>query len=428
MKRSRLLSVLTYGLVILGLAGLRGELLALAIPFMLYLGLGQFLRPEVVRLKAQHTLSAERVTRDTPATVKVTITNQGPPIENLLLESLIPRGLQVIEGEPRTITTLQTGDAVEMAYTLSGQRGHYRLPALRATASSYLGLFSKQVLLELPGHLLVLPHVHRLPNVAIRPRRTLVYPGLIPARKGGPGVEFFGVRDYQPGDSLRWINHRASARYDQALFVNEFEQERAVDVGLILDVRETVNVCSGGNSLLEYSVEAAATLTNALLNRGNRVGLFIYGGLIDWTFPGYGKIQRERILYALTRAELQRHQVFDNLRYLPKRLFPIRSQLLLVSPLRPADLEDLISLRARGYQLLIVCPDPVDFEKKILGASPHVSLAARIARLERGHLFHQLGRAGIRVFEWQVDVPFHLVAQSALGRVPLWSRGPRGQV
>jgi uncharacterized protein (DUF58 family) len=240
-------------------------------------------------------------------------------------------------------------------------------------------------------------------------------------------VEFFGVREYQTGDALRWINHRASARHQQTLFVNEFEQERAVDVGLILDTRQATNLYAKNHSLLEYTIQATATLADALLSRGNRVGLFVFGGFLDWTFPGYGKLQRERILHALTRARLQESLVFEDLKYLPTRLFPIRSQLILVSPLRPEDLDDLISLRARGYQLLIISPDPVAFETGILESGAHVALAARIARLERAHLFHQLRRAGVRIFEWQVEKPFHQTARYALGRVPLWSRGPRGR-
>jgi uncharacterized protein (DUF58 family) len=424
--RSRLVSFLIYGLVILGLATLHGQLLILAIPFMLYLGAGLLYRPADIQLRAKRALNADRIPVGTPVTITLSVTNEGPRLENVLLEDQIPQGLEIIDGEPRAILALNTGERAEIEYTMTGARGYYRLPGMRVTARDQLGLFTKQIEVKLPSHLFILPRVHRLPQVAIRPRRTRVYSGLIPARKGGPGVEFFGVREYQPGDSPRWINHRASARYDQTLFVNEFEQERAVDVGLILDTRLVTNLYANDKSLLESTIQATATLADAFLNSGNRVGLFIYGGSIDWTFPGYGKIQRERILQALARARLQESQIFEKLGYLPTRLFPIRSQLVLVSPLRPDDLNDLIRLRARGYQLLIISPDPIDFESKSLGDSRHVALAARIARLERTHLFHQLSQAGVRIFEWRVDTPFHQTARHALSRMPLWNRGPRG--
>ncbi|MCP4518842.1 MAG: hypothetical protein GY824_26900, partial [Delftia sp.] len=193
------------------------------------------------------------------------------------------------------------------------------------------------------------------------------------------------------------------------------------------DTRRATNLYADTSSMLEYAIEAAATLADAFLNRSNRVGLFIYGGFIDWTFPGYGKVQRERILQALSRARLQESQVFENLSYLPTRLFPIRSQLVLVSPLRGADLDDLVALRARGYQLLIISPDPIAFEAQILGESWDVALSVRIARLEREHLLRQLRQVGARVFQWQVDTPFHHIARYALNRAPLWSHDPRGR-
>ena len=63
-------------------------------------------------------------------------------------------------------------------------------------------------------------------------------------------MDFFGVREYQPGDSLHAVNWRVSARFSshsgdgresQALFSNEYEQERVADVGIILDARRHVN-------------------------------------------------------------------------------------------------------------------------------------------------------------------------------------------
>jgi hypothetical protein len=33
----------------------------------------------------------------------------------------------------------------------------------------------------------------------------------------------------------------------------------------------------------------------------------------------------------------------------------------------------------------------------------------------------------VRIFEWQVEAPFHQIARYGLSRTPLWSRGPRGR-
>jgi uncharacterized protein (DUF58 family) len=229
-------------------------------------------------------------------------------------------------------------------------------------------------------------------------------------------VEFFGVREYQPGDPLRWVNNRASARHPQTLFINEFEQERVADVGLILDARQQSDARSPEGLLFEHSVRATATLADTFLSVGNRVGLFIYGRSLDWTFPGYGKAQRERILRALARAQQGGGHVFEKLEHLPTRLFPARSQLVLISPLLNEDADLLITLRARGYRLLVISPDPITFERKGLNESPEVELATRFARLERELLLTRLRQADIRVVDWPVDIPFSRAAHTALSR------------
>ncbi len=429
MNRTVLLGVLIYVLVFPAIVMLQGDLLLLALPLMLYLGVSLVTRPDKPDLAIVRKLSAVRTNQGEPVTVDLTITNHGEAIDSLHLQDQIPDGLEIVDESATTLTAMAPGQTIHLSFQIAGRRGVYLLPGVQATATDRFGLAKRSVFLksdEETSRLFVLPDVQKLPRIGIRPPRTRVFAGTVPARKGGPGTEFFGVRPYQPGDSLHWINHRASARFDDEFFVNEFEQERAVDIGLILDVRRETNLFPGNRSLLEHSVMAAATLADAFLDSGNRVGLFAYGGGVDWTLPGYGKRQRERILHALARVRLEEHQVFKDIGHLPTRLFPIRSQLVLVSPLRTEDGDDLVALRARGYQLLTVIPDPVDFERLGLGASLQADLAVRVVQLQRNQLLQRLHQAGIQTFEWKVETPFAGAALGRLDRAPRWSRGVGG--
>jgi uncharacterized protein (DUF58 family) len=222
---------------------------------------------------------------------------------------------------------------------------------------------------------------------------------------GGTGIEFFGVREYQFGDSPRTINWRVSARHDQNLYSNEYQQERVADVGIVLDARTRANLFYGDKSIFENSVMATAALSDVFLNQGNRVGLLIYGAYLGWTLPGYGKIQRERIMHALAHAEVGVSSVFAGLEHLSPRMFPLESQIVLVSSLVNDDLNILVQLRGRGYQVMVISPDPVKFEFGFLPASPQVDLAARVVRMERNLLIRRLERAGIQVIEWDVSIP-----------------------
>ena len=428
MRRLVLLGVLVYLLVILGLAALNSRLLALAIPTALYLLFALAYAPEPLQLRVTRTTRTDHTLADTPVTVSLVVTNQGSTLERMTLEDRVPQGMQVIANSPRFAAALGRGSTLEWSYTVKPGRGLFDFEGVEVYASDHLGLALRRATLEVPGHLTALPEPFRLRRMAIRPLRTRGHAGPVPARQGGPGTDFFGIREYQPGDPRRWINWRASARHPAALYTNEFQQERIADVGLMLDARSRHDVRVDGRSLFEHSIRAAASLADLFLRDGNRVGLLVFGQYLDWTFPGYGKVQFERILRALARARPGDSQVFDSLENIPTRFFPAQSQLVLVSPLSQDDLPVLLRLRARGYQLLVIRPDPISYEIAGLEPSHSVELARRILHARRALVRRGLQQAGIQLVDWQVDRPFDQVLHGSLGRVPQWFRTVSFQV
>jgi uncharacterized protein (DUF58 family) len=352
--------------------------------------------------------------------VTLTIQNNGSRLEEILVEDFLPNDLRVLAGSNRHMLSLPASQSTSFTYSVSGARGYYPFTTVEVEASDPLGLLHHRRSYQVAGQLFILPPVMRIKRIAIRPRRTNVYSGTIPARIGGPGVEFFGVRAYERGDPPAWINWKISARSPDDLFSNEFEQERVADVGIVLDGRFRTNVLREGHSLFEYSVQAAASLADTFLAQGNRVGLLLYGHFLHWTFPGYGKIQRERILQTLARAEPGESLVFANLVHIPTRFFPAHSQIVLVSPLVPKDFDMLLHLRARGYQVMVISPNPAAFELTYLPHCPEVSLAGRIVRMERTILLQKLEHSGVQVLDWDVQQPFDQISAAKLGRPQAW--------
>jgi uncharacterized repeat protein (TIGR01451 family) len=423
MSSSLLLSLLTYALLLAGIVSLQGEFIALALPLVSYLLVGYLQAPEKVSLEATRQLSLERAAPNQEVEMTVTVTNHGSNLEEVLLDDLVPKGLTVRLKSSRHLVRLASGETFTFAYTVSGPRGSYAFDGLEAQVNDHLAVRRFRVRLEAKGRLFVLPPVIRLRHIAIRPRRTRVYAGSIPARAGGTGTEFFGVRDYQPGDPPHSINWRASARSVEALYSNEYQQERVADVGIVVDGRLRTNEFARGHSLFDHSVQAAASIADALLNQGNRVGLLLYSTYLGWTLPGYGRIQRERILHALANAKTGDSQVFSNLEHIPTRLFPPESQIIFVSPLIDDDFKPLVQLRAQGYDVLVISPNPVKFELAYLAHSnPNVDLAGRVLHMERVLLLQKLQRANIQVLDWDVQEPFDHLVKQRLSRVPAWLR------
>jgi uncharacterized protein (DUF58 family) len=428
MSRTFLLILIIYSLLLAGLATLNGEFLGLALPLLAYLLVGFWRAPEKLDLEVHRTISSERAAPDEDVVVRVDVSNRGADIEELLLEDGFSRALTVRDGSPRHLLSLKKGESFSWTYTVSGPRGGYAFEALKAEARDHSGIRWSSHQVPVRNELFIFPPLTRLKYITIRTRRTRVYSGTIPARMGGTGVEFFGLREYQPGDPPRWINWRASARHDETLYANEFQQERVADVALVLDGREKTNWFRDGRSLFEHSVLATASLADAFLSQGNRVGLLHYGRYLDWTFPGYGKVQRERILQALAHAQTGGSPVFSGLEHIPVRFFPVHSQVVLVSPLHDDDLDTLIQLRARGYQIMVISPDPVAFELAYLPRVPSVELAGRVVRMERNLLLKKLQRAGIQVLDWNIAHPFDQVIKHRLGPPPPLFRAVGGRL
>ena len=426
MSPASYLLLLIYGLLLVGLAALNGGLLTLAIPLLVYIGFSLWYTPAAPpQLSLKRTASRTAVTEGEQLPITVTIRNEGHDLAELYLRERLPKGLIIHAGETRLLTSLAAGEVCQLQYTVTVERGTFEMPATAVVSYDPFALFASQTSHPATTDLIVLPHYPQLRSLPLRPSRTIGFSGPIPARQSGSGTNFWGVREYQPGDSLRRLNWQATARHHEALFTTEFEQERTAHISLILDTRSEQLLTFGGESLLTYAIRATAGLAASLLKDGHRVGLLLYGYGMDGVQPGYGHRQRARILRKLAEAKPTHSQVFRSFKYLPTRLFPAGTHLIFISPLTAGDETMFFRLRAHGYGVLIVSPNPVEFENRLL---PHIfppaeqppepiaHLAHRLATIERENFLRQLRQAGILTIDWPVQTSLDEQLQMTLRR------------
>ncbi len=414
---------LIFGIVLLGLATLQSGLLILAIPLVTYLFAAVYQRPEAVRLTVTREIYPDYAPQGTPITIKLTVANQGAAVDELHVQDVLPGGVTKIDGKASKVISLPEQGSVELEYTIEAQRGEYNAYETQISAGDFLGFFEQTLVYRTAPHIVVHPRYPKLDRIKIRPPQTRGFAGPIAARQGGTGIDFWGVRGYQPGDPQRQINWKLSARAERELYTNVFEQEQVADVGLILDARQRTDVVIPPDSLFEHSVRATAALAENFLDDGNRVGLLVYGSGIARVFPGYGRVQRDRILRVLAKSNPAINYALESLSHLPTRLFPAKSQLVLVSPLLPEDTPVILEMRAHGYAVMVVSPDPVSYE---LSRYHDTSSAAyRIAAAERRFMLRQVRQSGVRVVNWQVTQPLEIAIRENLARQPLLVHNPR---
>jgi len=113
-------------------------------------------------------------------------------------------------------------------------------------------------------------------------------------------VSAAGVREYIPGDSMRWVHWRTTARRDD-FYVRLFESTPAGDWWIILDVDNKVQTGAEPDSTEEHAVILAASLADRGLRLGRAVGLVAHGDPLIWLPPKDGDGQRWEILRSLAQ-------------------------------------------------------------------------------------------------------------------------------
>lgn len=237
--------------------------------------------------------AAARVTlRNTTRARKVFFTVADPLPAELKPDDPGERAVAILE--PQEAITLQQGIA-------QLRRGVYAPPPVVVRGTDPLGLreFGRQ--LDAPAELIVYPQTVRLPYlwpVAAQGPRTAN-----PRRRlRGEGDDFYGVRDYLPGDDSRRISWRASARRGK-LIVVERERPESLHGVIVLDLDHRWHRGVDDTHTLEYGVILAASLMEQAMDRGSAVGLVAVGAQDHSRALAPEAEQRLRILDALARVQ-----------------------------------------------------------------------------------------------------------------------------
>ncbi len=100
----------------------------------------------------------------------------------------------------------------------------------------------------------------------------------------GQGVQFSEHRVYQPGDDVRHIDWKVSARSREPL-IKKYEEERELTVFLVVDVSGSKNFGSSSKLKSEIAAEIAGMLAYAAVHTGDKVGVMLFGGAVEKIIP-----------------------------------------------------------------------------------------------------------------------------------------------
>jgi len=392
------------GLIALAGAGLVGalasgrpELALIAMPFLVFAGVGLVLAREP-RLAVEIELDRTRLLEGSDAMATVRVRNDGGgPVQ---IEVALLRSRNLTLDPPGAVgILLRAGGHSELAFDVRPQRwGSHAVGPAVVRARDLLGVTTWEGRLGGRADVRAFPREQRLREL-VAPLRTQPFLGTHVARVRGEGIEFADIRPFRAGDRVRHINWRATARRG-APQVNDRHPEHSSDVVLLLDTFEEARDRAGGT--LDDAVRAAAALARACLARRDRVALVDFGGTLHWLEPAFGATQLYRIIDALLSSDIAFSYAWRNVDSIPLRVLPSGALVLAISPLLDErSLAMVTDLRRRGFDLTVIEVSPLDHASP--GESGDDAVAFRLWRLQREAMRARLQSLGIGVAVWARD-------------------------
>jgi uncharacterized protein (DUF58 family) len=242
---------------------------------------------------------------------------------------------------------------------LCNRRGLYTLGPTGLQAGDPLGFY--RINIEYPTFvtMMVMPPIVHLPAIDVAPGGR-AGEGWRQDRALEQAVSASSVREYRPGDSLRWIHWPTFAKRDEP-YVRTFDSTPSSDWWIVLDLAQGVQAGEGQRSTEEQGVILAASLADRGLQEGKAVGLVAHGEELVWLPPRLGADQRWEILRTLALVDPGPCSLAQLLAHTGPGLGQ-RGSLVIISPdIHGRWLSSLVPLMRRGLVATILLLDLASF-------------------------------------------------------------------
>ncbi len=321
----------------------------------------------------------------------------------------------------RASVALAPGAEARLEYEVRPRaRGRASFGDLHLRATGPLGLAARQWKVPLAREVRVYPDLRALASL---PGATRPEAGRTRARGHREGREFAALRSYVPGDDVRSIDWKATARRG-APVVRDWQPERNQTLWLLLDCGRHLSArLADGRTKLDHVVDAALALARAAAERGDRAGAVLFGAEVDRVVPpAGGRAQLAPLAAALHLAEARVEEsdyaaAFDALDARQRR----RALVVVFTDLADPDTSALLLARAaqlRRRHLVLVAAVADSEIADAAAARPRdeeeafVRAAAETILDEREQATRRLQASGVRV----ESVPARELAAAVVGR------------
>jgi len=202
---------------------------------------------------------------------------------------------------PRAFSVPADADKRETLSVVPLRRGREESGGFVVDSFGPLGLGRRRARVELPWEVIVYP-----PLVSMRLRASVAQArrrrdaGIKAIRELGEGRLFESLREWVPGDDIRHIDWKATARRRKVI-TRQYEAERRQQVLLVLDLGRLMTAdIAGGVARLDFVVQAALELAYAAAQHDDDVGIMTFAdGVQHFVAPQRGRSGVRQVLDVL---------------------------------------------------------------------------------------------------------------------------------
>ncbi len=281
-------------------------------------------------------LVSERATEDEVTPWRLRLRNTGrAPVFSLQASIARPDFIAATDSEfGGFIGLLLPGETVEFNGSLRCElRGRRSFGVVRLSAADPLGLVSLRTEHALAAEVLVLPRRLRLGGAPAAAAASSVahHRAAAHAQSG----DFRGTREFQPGDPLRRIHWKWTAKLGEYRVV-DFEDETRGGVTIALDLNRDAHVGTGKEATIEYAVRIVASLAEHSSNRDRAVTVVWPEAATVRSLTVRHRRDRAALLEQLALAQADSTLTADELLASARRRQRRDTQWLVVTPALPS--------------------------------------------------------------------------------------------
>lgn len=170
----------------------------------------------------------------------------------------------------------------EISYFLQPtERGTFSFGKLNIYVRSPFSLVSRRYIFDKNHSVPVYPSYIQLRKYDLMAFSNQLFQyGLKKIRRIGHTMEFEQIKEYIPGDDIRTLNWKATAKKN-SLMVNQFQDEKSQSVYMVIDKGRLMKMPFNKMSLLDYAINATLVLANVILKKHDKAGMFTFSKKVE---------------------------------------------------------------------------------------------------------------------------------------------------